>query len=149
MSGTRLDPAIGRVELSNRFLATLRTLVVDPRTHAEAIAILAFYRALHLVDAMFLSTKGAAPAMHGTRAERLGKDRRLHGLKRQYDPHFEAAYVARYLTLPDRVSTVPTFFDYRKPDKVVSDLVEGRLAELERLISKLVPPRLAKLFAVH
>lgn len=148
MSGTRLDPAIGRVELSNRFLATLRTLVVDPRTHAEAIAILAFYRALHLVDAMFLSTKGAAPAMHGPRAVMLGKERRFRDLKKQYDPLFEAAYVARSLTLPDRVSSVATFFDYRKSDKVVGELVAGRLAKLERIISQLVPNRLAKMLDV-
>lgn len=146
MSASRLEPAAGRIALANRFKTSLFALVDDVESHAEAIAILAFYRALHLVDAMFLARKGRAPMQHGERGTWLARDVKLKDLKREYDPLFEAAYVARYLTYTDRRTAVPSFFDYHKPADVVSALVEGRLKRLEEALSKLLSaPLLARM----
>jgi hypothetical protein len=125
------------INLANRNHFTLSVLLQDPLQHAEWIATVAFYKAVHVIEAVF---------SHETSSHSFNHDNRLAALKvPKYRPLFEsfrplygASLIARYredsgaARLDNRpTKRFSTFSSFMKAEKVIDFLVLGRLQPLE------------------
>jgi hypothetical protein len=85
------------VSIANRNEATIRYLLQDKNSHAEWIATVAFYRALHIAEAM-LATKGRHTQDHGDRHDEL--KRSYPALWHSYRLLWAMSMIARYMREP-------------------------------------------------
>lgn len=97
----------------------------EPR-FADWTAVVAFYKALHLVDAVLCADGLGHPGDHLHREEILKRTNRYRTLHRDYRALKEASLVARYL---DKAGT---FCQYMSADQVQRELLGHRLKRLER-----------------
>jgi hypothetical protein len=131
---------LDHIELANRNHDTLVYLVDAAGAHSEWVATVAFYKAVHIVEAVFANR---------LREHSFGHDSRIHRLKnpifldlfRPYRPLYAASLVARYLEdssakkFDDKARPVQQyrcFSDYRSPKAVVDKLLKKRLQTLEQ-----------------
>lgn len=131
------------LDWANRTQQTISHLLQRPRVNSPWIAIAAFYKALHLVEATFANDPAIGhTADHGSRAEWLKKARRYVQIYKHYHPLQDASYVARYLTRP--------FDEYLSPDEVVAILLKHHLVQLEKSAVKFLsqPERLQRIAVV-
>jgi len=111
-------------------------LLADPAKCAEWIATVAFYEALHLVEALF-AHHGVHSHNHEDRDHRLKSDRRYRHIYKHYRPLWAASIVARYLCQPDG-KAFSTFADYLPPDRIRVQLVDHRLRQVEKSVQRLL-----------
>lgn len=64
--------------------------------HADWIVIIAFYQALHLVDAYLLSTGQSQPTNHGARNNVVRNDKFLRTISGNFEYMYNASMHARY-----------------------------------------------------
>src|SRR5271157_723108 len=86
------------IAIANRNQGVLEYLLKDPSTCAEWVAVVAFYKALHVVEAVFSrhATVGHIHNHH-TRLETLRREPQYGLLYRTYRVLWSASIVARYL----------------------------------------------------
>ncbi len=120
--------------IARRNERTLTYLLKDPRHHSEWIATVAFYTALHYVEAVFYCDMERTHGHnHETRDHLLKSDRRYQNIYRHYRPLWEASVVARYMELQGETRL---FSEYLPPDQVEAQLVDHRLHQLKRSAKK-------------
>ena len=125
--------------LANRNHATLVYLLKEASAHPEWIATVTFYKAVHIVEAVFATEMSCHSFSHDDRLRRL-KLPRFHGLGISIRPLYAASLVARYLVdfsakklgESGKVATYRSFADYMTADEVVERLVYKRLNVLEQ-----------------
>lgn len=100
------------------------------------IATVAFYKALHLIDALLDREYGLDGIDHGNRRHILKQNRRYRVIYEHYKAMEEASTIARYLAAPGG-SAYRTFADYCSPEKVREHLLKHRLAGIEKSIENL------------
>ena len=106
----------------NRLLATtLLNGVVQP-VPSEWAAVIAFYAAVHFVNAYLFEQLRASPMSHGERNGYFWTDRRLATCRRPYRRLLDAAYQARYAV------------DFELSEQQARDLVEADLAAVETVV---------------
>ncbi len=101
------------------------------------VVTVAFYKALHLVDAMLDRLEGRHGVDHRTRSAILRGNHRYLNVLKHYNALKEASVVARYLSDQRGPQSYKTFADYCPPHKVKSEYVDGRLKELQKSIDHL------------
>lgn len=101
------------------------------------VVTVAFYKALHLVDAMLDRLEGKHGVDHRTRSTILRGNRRYLNVLKHYNALKEASVVARYLSARRGPRSYRTFADYCPPQRVKSEYVDGRLKELQKSIDRL------------
>ena len=69
---------------------------VDIEEHADWIVIIAFYQALHWVDAYLLSTGQTQPTSHGARKKMVRSDNFLRSIYGNFEYMYNASMHARY-----------------------------------------------------
>jgi len=84
------------VRLALRNQATIDHLRTDAPKYSEWITTVAFYKALHIVEAVFFRNGGNHGTDHEDRARRL-KEARYSHIWKHYRPLWAASTVARYL----------------------------------------------------
>jgi len=103
------------------------------------IATVAFYKALHLFEALL--SQGDPPrhsANHTIRENHL-KQKPYHSIYKHYRDLQEASLIARYLqTWDGKVHS--SFSEYMSAEKVQNVLLKHRLRNLEKLIKKRMKP---------
>lgn len=114
---------------------TLCHLCQDVRVHGPWVAVVAFYKALHIVEAVFANDPEIKHCTdHGSREKALKKKTKYEHINRQYAPLSRAATIARYLHHSGR--DYHSFFDYLNATKIESELLFYRLHELEKSAAK-------------
>ena len=105
---------------------------------ADWVVTVAFYRAVHLVDAMLDHIDGAHGVDHAHRSDLLRANRSYANVLMHYNALKEASTIARYLSDRRGSRSFKTFSDYCKPNRVKPDFVDGRLNELRKSIDRLM-----------
>src|SRR5207247_2383093 len=94
-------------------------LAPDIGRFGDWITVVAFYRAFHLIEAMFFRDH---PDKHGrnheTRDNMLKRTKRYHHIYKHYRVLWAASTVARYLEDHSAGKTYPSFNDYLSPADV-------------------------------
>jgi len=118
------------IALANRNHAVLMHLLPDVETFPEWVTIVAFYKAVQIVEAVFMHNHGRCCHGHQQRLHRL-KAYGYKQLHRHYRVLWSASSIARYLH--DTVSNTPysSFTDYLAPDRVTKAIVKRRLHGIE------------------
>ncbi len=140
------------IQLAVRNQEALDHLCGDSERFPEWIATIAFYKALHVVEAVFTRAKGLGLQhgdSHRTRAEILKKTKRFTNLYKHYHPLWTASTIARYLQDHSTGKTFSAFTDYLTTDQVLRILVGHHLKQIQissanllskGAVSKLTPP---------
>ncbi len=120
------------VALANRNHLLLTELVTAQK-HSEWIATVAFYKAVHLVEAVFAYQYGRHSNSHAARLDWLKHDNAIKSCFGAYRSLMTASLVARYLE-SDQSGDVSTFESYMPMSDVIAKLVHGQLVKVERTI---------------
>ncbi len=105
--------------------------------HSEWVAVVAFYKALHLVDAMlFRDHHSKHGGDHIERQQLLKRTTRYQNIYHHYRPLFAASCVARYLDFGGMEYSA--FSTYLPPTEVVSKLINHHLKQLEISVMKII-----------
>ena len=114
---------------------TLAHLCQDVSIHGPWVAVVAFYKALHIVEAVFANDPDIRHCTdHGSREMALKRKTKYEHINRQYAPLSRAATIARYLHHSGK--DYHSFFDYLDASKIESELLHYRLHELEKSAAK-------------
>ncbi|MDD4892077.1 MAG: hypothetical protein PHU85_19315 [Phycisphaerae bacterium] len=98
--------------------------------HPEWVATIAFYKALHLVDALLYHEFQAHGGNHDNRDRQIKTNHRYSHIAKFYGQLLRASLLARYLDDP-RVA----FEDVFPPEKVKSEILDHMLSQLEHSVS--------------
>ena len=125
------------LSLANHNQDLLDKLILDIERFPDWAATVAFYKALHVVEAAFACEN---PVRHGSdhlaRERILKNDRRYEVIYRHYRPLYAASMVARYME-----DNQTSFTNYMSAHDVIAKLLKHRLHEVEKsALKKLKSP---------
>lgn len=132
------------IALANRNQATLEYLLLDESRCSEWIATVAFYKSLHVVEAIF--ARESPPCHihhHHVRLERLKARRAYSSFYQHYRAMWSAALVARYLAYqatPAHMQSFACFEDYLPSADIRPKLLDNYLFRFEHLAVQLLGP---------
>ncbi len=103
------------------------------------VTVVAFYKALHLVEALFAldGTEGGHTDDHRTRNAVLKSDKRYQHIWKSYRPLYQASLIARYLRENDRAPDYEVFSRFMPPEKVKSIVLGHYLRQVEVSVERL------------
>ena len=133
------------IACANRTQRTIAHLLADPATHSPWIAVTAFYKAIHVVEAVFAGDKKVLHTSNHDDRDRARKDnRRYDHIFKNYSPLKRASSNARYLTNCD------TFDQYLSPQEVIDKLLKNYLHQIEESATRFLrePDKLDKITAL-
>jgi hypothetical protein len=112
-------------------------LLPDKKNYSDWITTVAFYKALHLVEAVFFCERSILHGRsHENRDSHLKSIKKFEQIYRHYRPLWAAATIARYLENVGKGKTYNNFYEYLDPDEVESKILKHRLMQLERSARK-------------
>ena len=120
------------VALANRNHLLLVELIAAQK-HSEWIATVAFYKAVHLVEAVFAYKHSRHSNSHTERLGWLKIDHAIGSCFGAYRSLMNASLVARYLDSGES-GGVSTFESFMPLNDVIATLVYGKLVKVERTI---------------
>ena len=97
------------------------------------VVTIAFYKALHIVEAVFAGDPKSTQAHtddHHSRNRVLKRDRRYEKLWRHYRPLYNDSLIARYLRDNDNQPTFDVFSQYLNPDDVRKKHLDHNLVQI-------------------
>lgn len=111
---------------ANRTQKTIGYLLQDTATNSPWIATAAFYKAIHIVEAVFFNDSAILHTSdHDRREQALKSARKYEHIYKNYAVLKRASTNARYL------SQGKTFDDYMSPERVVDVLLKHHLHQIE------------------
>ena len=113
-------------------------LLLQYKKFSDWITTVAFYKALHLVEALF-AKEGRHGQSHERRERILKTERKYQHIYKHYYPLLEASLVARYLEDREK-GEYGSFSEYLAPDEVKTEILNYRLKNIERSVKKLLSP---------
>lgn len=120
-----MPKATEHLEMANRTQETIRHLLLDVNLHAPWIATTAFYKALHVVEAVFENDPSIRHTTdHDKRGQELKRQNKYKNIAIHYGALQRASQIARYATLGE-------FFRQFPGEKVVEQLLKHRLKQFE------------------
>lgn len=123
------------IATANRFHGTLEFLCDDVSAHAPWIATVAFYKALHVIEAAFAADpKIGHTNCHGERRDALMSATKYQNVHRHYSALEKMSKCARYLYTDS--GTVATFDKYLPPEKIGEQVLFHRLKQVESSCGK-------------
>lgn len=141
------------IQQANRNQAAINHLAGSGEiVYPEWVATIAFYKALHVVEAVFSQDKIIEHRQtHKARLETLKKTGKYQHIFRHYDPLWRASLIARYLVARSG-KQYRSFAIYLSADHVISEMLAHRLhqvqksamrfltAEAKAMLTEAVPP---------
>lgn len=109
--------------------------------HLAWAATVAFYKAMHIIEAVFAGDAQSLVAHtddHKVRNRILKTTNRYRQLWRMYRPLWEASLIARYLRSDDHAPTYEIFSQYMNRDDVEQRVVGHYLAQIEKSAATLL-----------
>lgn len=137
--GNQVPDSNAHLTVARRNQLLIDRLLADLGAHPEWLAVVAFYKALHLIEAVLFRTH---PVKHGRdhpHRNQLLKDRRYQHLYKHYRPLFAASLVARYLE-SEEAGEVGAFAEYMPAERVRDYLVNHCLRQVERSAEAFLGP---------
>ncbi len=129
------------LQLVNVNQSALSHLAEDIEDFPEWVTIIAFYKALHLIEAVFATDERVRHTSdHRTRMRTLKQYRKYEQMYRHFRPLKAASEVARYLSDNESRSSYSSFRDYMPPKVVESEIIGHRLRRIERSADRLLKP---------
>lgn len=117
---------------ANRNHGALEYLMNGADCYSEWVTTVAFYKAVHVVEAMLFHQYGINSHDHRKRLGTLQS--RNKELYKQFRPLHQASMVARYLCSANGHHTqYAKFGDYLSAESVVQEMVHRRLARVEQI----------------
>ena len=104
---------------------------------SDWVTCVAFYQALHLVEAVLARDK-IHGRDHSTRQKILQQTPRYKKIAQHYRPLYMASLAARYLHDPREDTEYSTFFDCMTPEQVKQDILGHHLKQIEHSVEKLL-----------
>jgi len=126
------------IALANKNQLTLSHLLNEVDDHPEWITTVAFYKALQLVEAMFVHLDGKNCHGHTVRNRKL-RENRFRAVNKQYKSLFRASTIARYLHDNVENSGYSSFNDFLTSEEVQREIVNKRLRNLEQCVLQMLP----------
>lgn len=118
---------------------TLDYLLKEVDQHSAWVATVAFYKALHLVEAVFATDPNIRHGhSHEEREDFLKSTRKYSHIWKHYRLIWAASVIARYLE--DRTDQYSSFDEFMTPDDVKVNLVGHWLQQVEQSASKILSP---------
>ena len=118
------------IALANKNQAALEHLQKEAARFPEWVCTTAFYKAVQICEAMFVSDNGKNCHDHGNRLRRI-KTGKYQEMYRAYRILWSASTVARYLHDNDKKQDYCTFTDYIPAEQVEEKIVRNRLQDFE------------------
>ena len=122
-------------EAANRNQKVLNCLLENydhsPDDFAHWVIAVAFYKALHLVEAIFY-TDGFHSTDHRERNQRLKDVKKFGHIWKHYRPLFEASMVARYLVNPHSGTDQTDLNTYLSDTAIRSQFINHHLRQIEK-----------------
>lgn len=128
------------IDLAVRNQAALDYLSADPAAYCEWIATVAFYKALHVVEAVLTHDRDVGHGQSHTHRSQVLKQTSYSHIWKHYRPLWAASMVARYLKdIGGR--DFQSFTDYLAPEDVIPQLVNHYLKQVEKSAGKRLSQR--------
>jgi hypothetical protein len=118
------------ITLANRNHDMLIHLLGHLDKYPEWVTTVAFYKAVHVVEALFANDLRQHSMSHTDREKRL-KHPKFQAIFKNYKPLLDASRIARYLSGP-KSGGYCRFSDYLDADGVANKLVKKRLYGVEQ-----------------
>lgn len=118
------------IALANRNHEALLHLLRDVDRFPEWVTVVAFYKAVQIVEAVFVHERGRCCQGHQKRLDAL-KARGYAGIHNHYWVLWSASSVARYLFDTTAEQGYSSFSDYLSAESVVKRIIKRRLHGLE------------------
>lgn len=99
--------------------------------YPDWLTTVAFYKAVHIVEAVFCHSEIGHCYTHSERENILKSTNRYKQIYKYYRPLQTASLVARYLEPPQKGSDVRNFSEYLSPEQVVNQMLNRCLKEIE------------------
>ena len=126
--------------LARKNQQTLDYLLLEFDRHSAWIATVAFYKALHLVEAVFAADPNIRHGhSHEERESYLKSTRHYSHIWKYYRLLWAASMIGRYLE--DRTDEYASFSEFMTPDEVKHNLVGHWLWQVEQSASKFLDPK--------
>ena len=122
---------LAHIAQANRCQKVLAYLCQGQEDLSDWAAVLAFYKALHVIEAVFAVDQNILHGRHHTQRAKYLKSKKYQDLWRSYRPLLAAARVARYLE-DDKGKAHATFNAYLPPGSLASQLLMPNLVVLEK-----------------
>ena len=122
---------------ASRTQRTLGVLSEDIETHAEWVVTTAFYKSVHLVEAVFRLNGRRDSIDHKGRLETLRLDPRYGNFAAEFKQLYDHSCAARYLSVPNdrqrpqRTRPRTLFTNYMPADRVRSTVLDRLLPNVE------------------
>lgn len=120
---------------------TIDYLCRDGENHAPWIVTVAFYKALHVIEAVFAADSKTTTFHtddHKVRNRLLRTTRRYQQLWKMYSPLWQASLIARYLRENENAPTYEVFAAYLPRKDIDSKVLGHYLAQLEKSARRLI-----------
>jgi len=127
-------------ELADHNQDLIDHLVKSGNSFADWVCTVAFYKALHVVEAVFDHIQSYHAYDHSSREEALKRENRYSKICTHYLALKEASQIARYLKTYSGKAHHHRFSDYLSMDGVKTDILAAQLAPLETSAAKLLRP---------
>ena len=101
------------------------------------IVVVAFYRAVHLVEAVFAADGAGHMHDHQTRNRVMKTTPRYKQLWKNFSPLWQASLVARYME-DGNGAECPSFVEYMPPDVVENLVLRHYLHQIEQSVNRLI-----------
>lgn len=120
---------------------TIQYLLKDINTFSDWIVIVAFYKAIHMIEALRAHAFKDHSHSHESREIFLKSQNRFYSLYRNYTALKEAAQIARYLNSKCN-GDFSSFSQYLSPQDVKSQILDHELPHFESTLNKFLgrPP---------
>ena len=120
------------IQVANRNQRSINHLCKHREEHSPWIVTVAFYKALHIVEAVFANDSSIGHTSdHPTRFLKLRTTRKYEHIYRHYSKLSRASNVARYLEDGTNGTDVSCFDEYLSPDKVTTKFLFDHLKQIE------------------
>ena len=121
------------LELANHNQEFLDTLVPQVERFPDWVATVAFYKAVHIVEAVFACERVGSlhSSDHMARNHRLKTTPRYEKINEHYRVLYSASILSRYMRDDEAV-----FVDQYKPDQVIGELLNHSLRQIEKSAAK-------------
>ena len=107
-------------------------LLQDVNEYSDWITTIAFYKALHIVEAILYRQKKRHGQTHENRRSILKENKSYHHIYIHYRDLENASLIARYLEDPESPPPIySAFTEYLSPDQVQSEMLNHRLHQIE------------------
>jgi hypothetical protein len=133
---------VAHVALANRLQGSLDSLLLDVKTHVEIIAVTAFYKSVHVVEAVFARDPAIRHTReHKARLRMIASTRRYSQLYKPFNALWSASLVARYLEDQGSGRGFTQFSEFLPPDAIRRELLDRYLLTFENLAVQLLSDR--------